>query len=73
MITYKLFSQMFGLYRLSKQRFPTLGICLKFDFTGIGFIQVLLYNIKSMKVNVGDFGDFCCPHIFYKEYIKNSN
>jgi len=24
-------------------------------------------------INVLDFGDFFCPDIFYKEYIKNIN
>jgi len=35
--------------------------------------MVLSVIMQIKQVNVGDFGDFFCPHIFYKEYIKNRN
>jgi len=39
------YSHVLGFYRLNKQRFPTLGLYLKFGFYRVRFRQVSLYSV----------------------------
>ena len=62
-----------------------IGITFLFDYNLIIFYFVCSLSIAFvwnknciftyfyLKDNAVDFGDFFCPGIFYKEYIKNIN